>query len=104
MYGCPLIGTPPVVSSWCSKHNVVVVLGEGSCQTLLAGAKHLVASGSALAEVPVTSILIRLVDGQVLTQDVTAAGDVLGLLGGVHKEAPPVAVSAGLKWWNTADP
>lgn len=82
----------------------MVVLGEGSCQTLLAGAKHLVASGSALAEVPVTSILIRgLVDGEVLTQDVTAAGDVLGLLGGVHKEAPPVAVSTGLKWRNTAE-
>lgn len=55
----------------------MVVLGEGSRQTLLARAKHLMASGSALTEVPVTSILIRgRVDSQVLTEDITAASDV----------------------------
>lgn len=76
----------------------MVVLGEGSRQTLLARAKHLMASGSALTEVPVTSILIRgRVDGQVLTQDITAAGDVPGLLRCVHKQAPLIAVSTSLK-------
>lgn len=76
----------------------MVVLGEGSRQTLLARAEHLMASGSALTEVPVTSILIRgRVDGQVLTQDITAASDVPGLLRGVHKQAPLIAVSTSLK-------
>lgn len=56
------------------------------------------ASGSALTEVPITSILVRkCVDGQVLTQDIAAADDVPGLLRGVNKQAPLIAMSARLK-------
>lgn len=76
----------------------MVVLGEGGCQTLLARAEHLVAPGSAFAEVPVPSVFIRgRVNGQVLTQDVTATGDVPRLLRGVGKNTPLVAMSARLK-------
>lgn len=93
--------TFPVVSSWCSKHHIMVVFGKGGSQTLLARSKHLMASGSALAEVPVTSVLVRgCVNGQVLTQDVTAPGDVTGLLKGVHKQAPLIAMSTCLKLQN----
>lgn len=80
----------------------MVVLGEGGGQTLLARSEHLVASGSALTEVPVTSVLIRgCVDGQVLTQDITSPGDVPGLLRGVYEQAPLIAMSTSLKLQNT---
>lgn len=82
----------------------MVVLGEGGSQTLLARSKHLMASGSALTEVPVTPVLIRAgVDGQVLTQDITAPSDVPGLLRGVHKQSPLIAMSTSLKLQNTAE-
>lgn len=90
--------TFPVVSSWSSKHHVVVVFGEGSSQTLLTRSKHLMTSGPALTEVPVAPVLVRgQVNGQVLTQDVAAAGDVARLLGGVDKQTPLVAMGTGLK-------
>lgn len=93
-----LSGTFPVVSSRSSKHQVMVVLRESGRQTLLARAEHLVAPGSAFTEVPVPSIFIRgLIDGQVLTQDITAAGDVLGLLRGVGEQALLIAMSTSLK-------
>lgn len=93
--------TFPVVSSWCSKHNIMIVFGEGGSQTLLARSKHLMASGSALTEVPVTSVLIGgRVNGQVLTQDVTAPCDVTGLLRRFHKQAPLIAMSTSLKLQN----
>lgn len=76
----------------------MVVLGEGGCQTLLAVAEHLVAPGSALTEVPVSSVFIRgRVNGQVLTQDVTATDDVPRLLRGVGKNEPLIAMSTSLK-------
>lgn len=76
----------------------MVILGEGSGQTLLARAEPLVASGPPLAELPVSPVLIRgEVDGQVLTQDVAAPRDVAGLLGGVHKQTPLVAMGTSLK-------
>lgn len=76
----------------------MVVLREGGCQTLLARAKHLVAPGSALTEVPVPSVFIRgRVNGQVLTQDITATDDVPRLLRGVGKNAPLIAMSTSLK-------
>lgn len=82
----------------------MVVFGESGCQTLLTRPKHFMSSGSALAEVPVASVLIRvLVDGQVLAQDVTAPGDVPGLLRGVHKQAPLVAMSTSLAAQNVTD-
>lgn len=81
----------------------MVVLGEGGSQTLLTRSKHLMASGSALTEVPVTSVLIRgRVNGQVLTQDIAAPSDVVRLLRGVHKQAPLIAMSTRLKLQNTA--
>lgn len=89
--------TLPVISSRCSEHHIVVVLGEGGGQALLAVAEPLVASSSAFAEVPVASVLLGgLVDGQVLAQDVAAARDVPRLLGGPHEQAPLVAVGARL--------
>lgn len=76
----------------------MVVLREGGCQTLLARAKHLVAPGPALTEVPVPSIFIRgRVNGQVLTQDITATDDVPRLLRGAGKNAPLIAMSTSLK-------
>lgn len=91
-------GTSPVVGSWSSKHQVVVVLGEGGSQTLLARAERLVAPGSALTEVPVPSVFIRgRVNGQVLTQDVTATGDVPRLLRGVGKNTLLIEMGARLK-------
>lgn len=63
-----LSGTFPVVSPWCSKHHIMVVLGERGRQALLARAKHFMASGPAFTEVPIPSILIRRrINGQVLT-------------------------------------
>lgn len=95
--------TFPVVRSWCSKNNIVEVLGEGGSQTLLAGAEHLVSSGSALTEVPAAAVFVRgRVDGQVLTQDVAAPCDVTGLLRRVHEQTPLVAVSARLTSHNGA--
>lgn len=76
----------------------MVVLCEGGRQTLLARSKHLMTSGSALTEVPVAPVLVGGgVDGQILTQNVTAAGDVSGLLRGVHKHLPLIAMSTSLK-------
>ena len=81
----------------------MVVLGEGGRQTLLARSEPLVSPGSAMTEVPVTSVLIGgPVDGQVLTQDITAPGDVPRLLSGVHKQAPLIAMSTGLKLQNNS--
>lgn len=82
----------------------MVVFGEGGSQALLAGAEPLVASSSAFTEVPVASVLLGgLVDGQVLAQDVAAARDVPGLLGGRHIKAPLVAVGARLKGTESAE-
>lgn len=93
-----LSGTFPVVGSWRSKHQVMVVLGEGGGQALLARAEHLVAPGSALTELPVPSFFIRgRVNGQVLTQDVTATDNVPRLLRAVGKNAPLIAMSTSLK-------
>lgn len=81
----------------------MVVLGESGSQALLTRPKHLMASGSALTEVPATSVLIGgRVDGQVLTQDIAAPSDVPGLLRGVHKQAPLIAVSTRLKLQSAA--
>lgn len=77
--------TFPVVGSWCSKHHIMVILGEGSCQALLAESKSLMASASALTQFPVSAILIRgRVDAHVLTEDVAAPNDVMRLLRGFH--------------------
>lgn len=76
----------------------MVILGERGGQTLLARSKHLMAPGSAFTEVPVSSVLIRgSVDGKILTQDVTAPGDVARLLGRVDKQPPLIAMGTGLK-------
>lgn len=81
----------------------MVILGESGRQTLLTIPKHFMSSGSALAGVPVTFVLSVLVDGQVLTQDVTAPGDVPGLLRGVHEHTSLVAMSTSLTAQNITD-
>jgi len=89
--------TLPVVSARGSEHHIMVVLGEGGGQALLAGAEPLMAPGPALAELPVAAVLvIGRVDGQVLAEHVAAACDVPGLLQGVGEQAPLVAVGARL--------
>ena len=76
----------------------MVVLGESGSQTLLTGAKPLMASGSPLTEPPVPSIFIRgFINSEVLTQDVAATCDVTGLLSSVHKQTSLIAVSTGLQ-------
>ena len=93
--------TFPVVRSWGSKHHIVVVLGEGGRQALLTCPEPFVASWSALAEFPATTIFIRSqVDGQVLTEDVTSPNDVVRLLAGVHRQALLIAMSTCLKLQN----
>lgn len=91
------IPTFPVVGSWGPKDQIVVVFSKGSRETLLARPESLMASRSALTELPVPPVLIGLgVDGQVLTQDVAAADDVTRLLARVPKKPPLVAVGTSL--------
>lgn len=73
---CP---TFPVVSAWGSKHNVMEVFSESGCDSLLARTKFFMASQSAVAETPVSSIHVIL-DPEILTQDVTPSKDVAGFL------------------------
>lgn len=65
--------TLPVVSSWGSKHHIMIVLGKSGCQALLAEAEMVVVFVSAHTEVPAASVRVgERVEGQVLTEDVTA--------------------------------
>lgn len=90
--------TFPVVRPRSPEDEVMEVLVKGGGHPLLAATKHLMASGSTLAEVPVASILTRsCVDGQVLTQHVAAANDVTGFDRRVDVAAALVAVGASLK-------
>lgn len=88
--------TSPVESSRGSKNQIMT--DEGSRHALLAVSKLFMASVSAVTEVPVSTILICIwVDGQILTQDVTAANDGVKLVGMADCGPPLIAMSARLK-------
>lgn len=89
--------TFPVVCARSPKDEVVVVPVECGRQALLAGAKHLMAPGPALTEMPATSVFARIgIDGQVLTQHIAAANDLTGFDGCVHIGPLLVAMGTGL--------
>lgn len=90
--------TFPVVRPRSPEDEVMEVLVKRGGHPLLAAAKHLVASGSTLTEVPVASVLTgSCVDGQVLTQHIAAANDVAGFDCCVDVAAALVAVGASLR-------
>lgn len=93
--------TFPVISSWCSKDDVVIVIGERCSQTLLTGTKPLVAPGTTFTEFPVSTIFIwQAINAEILTEYVAAPSNIPWLLWCVHKQTSLVPVSAGLsmKW------
>lgn len=71
--------TFPVVSARGSKHNIMKVFSKSSSYSLLARTKFFMASQSAIAKTPVSSIHVIL-NPQILTQDITSSKDISGFL------------------------